>query len=477
MNKKTILAYAVGPICSAILSFASLPLIAWFFSAEDVGKIAIFNVVVSLSTLVLCLGLDQAFVREYHGSENKVRLLKSVIFPGLLLLLLFIIGNIIFDPRLISELIFDSSSLSLSILVIICFTAQYFSRFLSLILRMQDRALAYSMSQLLPKLFFVIFLITGVGLGLDRNLLQLLSAHTLSACLVFIIYLFNTWRYWLPAVTAKIDLSQMRPLLHFGLPLVFGSLASWGLNVADKLFLRYYSTFSELGIYSVTMSVATVATLFSGIFNTIWAPLVYRWLNNGQVDNRKIDEIGEHVLAAIYFAIVCCSLLSWIVPYILPKQYMTIEYLLPICLFSPLLYTLSEVTAVGIAISRRTLFSMLASVIAMLTNILGNFLLVPQFGAVGAATSTLLSFIVFYILRTEFSKQLWRPISTKKSYTILTLLTSHVLLNVWIIRGHYSGIIFSAGLLMLGIFIFSNTIKKLWTSISKNVSSLNKVRS
>ncbi|MFA9352899.1 polysaccharide biosynthesis C-terminal domain-containing protein, partial [Escherichia coli] len=87
------------------------------------------------------------------------------------------------------------------------------------------------------------------------------------------------------------------------------------------------------------------------------------------------------------------------------------------------LYTLSEVTAVGSAISRRTIFSMLASVVAMLCNLAGNYLLVPHYGASGAATSTLLAFIVFYVLRTEFSKRVWRGIATRKTYLILTILT------------------------------------------------------
>jgi O-antigen/teichoic acid export membrane protein len=370
-----------------------------------------------------------------------------------------------YDTRLLSILIFDQSSKFLSIMVIVCFFVQYIARFLSLILRMQERAMAYSMSQLLPKIFFLLFLLLGVALGKDKTLYQLLSAYVLSACLVFIVYLFNTRRDWLPAINTKVDQDQMSSLFKFGLPLVFGSLASWGLNVADRFFLRYYSSFSELGIYSVTMSVAAVATLFAGIFNTIWAPLVYKWLSEDKIDNEKIDEIGEHVLAAIYFAIVGCSTFAWIVPYLLPPQYKAIEYLLPICLLAPLLYTLSEVTAVGIAISRRTIFSMLASVAAMLCNLAGNYLLVPHYGASGAATSTLLAFIVFYVLRTEFSKRVWRGIATRKIYLILTILTIHVLINVWSLKGGMIEVLISLCLLLLGIYMFKNTITSLWNSV------------
>ncbi|MCX2869415.1 oligosaccharide flippase family protein [Kluyvera cryocrescens] len=471
MNKKIILSYAVGPIGSAIVSFASVPLIAWFFTVEDVGKISIFNAVVSLATLVFCLGLDQAFAREYHGCKDKAALLKETILPGAVLLLLLIVLTSIYDARLLSRLIFDESSKYLTVMVVVCFIAQYIARFLSLILRMQERAMAYSMSQLLPKVLFLLFLLTGVGLGYERNLKQLLTAYVLSACLVFFIYLYNTRYDWLPAIKATTDEKQIKVLLKFGLPLVFGSLASWGLNVADRFFLRYYSSFSELGIYSVTMSVSAVATLFAGIFNTIWAPLVYRWLSEGKVDTQKIDNIGEHVLAAIYFAIVGCGLVSWIVPYLLPSQYSPIEYLLPVCLFAPLLYTLSEVTAVGIAISRRTMFSMLASVTAMLCNLLGNYLLVPKYGAAGAATSTLLSFVLFYVLRTEFSKHVWRKIPTLKTYMAIGILSIYVLFNLWVVKGGITMVGASLVLFALGCFIFLNSLKLTMVSL---ISILNK---
>ena len=120
---------------------------------------------------------------------------------------------------------------------------------------------------------------------------------------------------------------------------------------------------------------------------------------------------------------------------------------------------LITVTAVGISISRRTIFSMLASVLAMLCNLLGNYLLVPKYGAAGAATSTLLSFVLFYVLRTEFSKYVWRNIATRKTYLVLSLLSIHVLINLWVLKDSLSVVIISLVLLFLGVVMFPTTIQ------------------
>ncbi|MFX7186236.1 lipopolysaccharide biosynthesis protein, partial [Acinetobacter baumannii] len=102
-------------------------------------------------------GLDQAYVREYHESKNKPLLFKVVLWPSLLLGIIFLLIIIIYDLTIISKWLYGIASIYLSLLSLICFIVALVARFLSLILRMQERALAFSMSQLLPKILFLIF--------------------------------------------------------------------------------------------------------------------------------------------------------------------------------------------------------------------------------------------------------------------------------------------------------------------------------
>ncbi|MFK3871711.1 oligosaccharide flippase family protein [Pseudoalteromonas rhizosphaerae] len=466
MNKNKILGYALGPIGSALLGFISLPVITWFYSIEDVGKISMLQVVASLTVLLFCLGLDQAYVREYHDSTDKPKLFKTSFLPGFILLILAFSGLYLVDEMLISRWLYEQESHYLTIVSFACFILAFCSRFLSLILRMQERSFAYSMSQLLPKLFFLAFILSTVWLGLVKNFYNLITAHTLSMFIVFLVFSWNTRKQWVKSVTSTIDWNELKVLLHFGLPLVIGGLAAWGLNVMDKLFLRGLSTFSELGVYSVTVSVAGIATIFASIFNIIWAPLVYKWVNENKVDFKKIDDISEYLLASIYFIVVLSGLFSWVLPYFLPHEYAAIQYLISACLLGPLFYTLSEVTAVGIAIAKKTKYSMYVSTIAMGVNAIGNYMLIPTLGAAGAAISTAISFYFFYILRTEFSKKVWRKASYHRSYIIVTLL-----LLVSITNAIFYQLVFFyfywIGLFFFGILFFREVLKKLHFNVLK----------
>ncbi|WP_352337694.1 oligosaccharide flippase family protein [Psychrobacter sp. 16-MNA-CIBAN-0192] len=456
MTRNKILAYAIGPIGAAIMGFITLPIITWFYSVEDIGRISMLQVVASFSVLLFCLGLDQAYVREYHEHNVKPKLFKTVLLPGLILSIVIFGAIFIIDSQLISKWLYDVPSTYLTIISILCFILSLISRFLSLILRMDERALAYSMSQLLPKILFLASILSTLWLGLTADIYNLVTAHTLSITAIFVIFAWNTRKDWLRAFNYKIDLKELNKLLVFGLPLVIGGLASWGLKVMDKLFLRSMSTFAELGVYSVAVSIAGAAAIFAGIFNTIWAPMVYKWVNEG-VNLDKIDEISEHLLAAIYFIVILSGMFSWILTYFLPKEYAAIEYLITACLLGPLFYTLSETTGVGIAIVRKTSLSMVASIVAMFTNALGNYLLVPTYGASGAAISTAISFWGFYIIRTELSIFVWRKIPRIKTYFIITLLLIASIISSIPTLGK-SPIIIWLVLLIVGIYIFRRNI-------------------
>lgn len=461
MNKKKILAYAIGPVGSGIFSVATLPIITWFYNVDDVGRISMLQIFTSFAILFFCLGLDQSYVRAYHDSDNKPLLLKHAMFPGVCICILSSLLIFIYKPDFISKILYNIESVYLSFLTFFCFIVALISRFLSLTLRMQERAIAFSMSQVLPKILLLLFVISTVVWAGSRDSKQLFTANALALFIACLIFAWNTRNDWIPAFAQKFDKIEFQTHLSYGIPLLIGGLASWGLNVSDRIFLRLFSSYTDLGVYSVAMSIASAATIFATIFNTIWAPLVFKWVSSSEIDLKKIDDILEYILMAIYFIVVVAGLFSWLLDFILPDQYLSVKYLIILCIIGPLFYTLSEVTGIGIAIAKKTRFSMYASIGAMLTSIVLNFFLVKKFGALGAAISTAFSFWIFFVIRTEFSKLVWRKTIKPRGY----LITFSILL----ISSIYSLLMMSIELqmaywgmfLILGMFIFKREINSI----------------
>src|SRR5690606_9924790 len=125
--------------------------------------------------------------------------------------------------------------------------------------------------------------------------------------------------------------------------------------------------------------------------STVWAPTVYKWASKGE-GLENIHKVSRYMLCLVVLLFCLAGLLSWIITLFLPSNYATVQWVLVACLGAPLLYTLSETTVVGIGITRRSGFAMLAAVVAFLINLVGNWFLIPRFGAAGAAVSTCISF-------------------------------------------------------------------------------------
>ncbi|RZM81168.1 oligosaccharide flippase family protein [Pseudoalteromonas rubra] len=421
MNVKKIAQFAIGPVAGALLGFISLPLITWFFSPEDVGRIAMYNIALSLSVMLFSLGLDQAYVREYHESDDKVKLLITALAPGLLLLSVVFSASIFISESWLSTLLFNIESTTLTIIVILSIVVSFLSRFLSLTLRMEQRALAFSAIQISPKFFLISFVLIAVAVLPAPKANELVLITAFSQLFTFFILVFLVKEVFFSLFKINFDFDLCKRILKYGAPLILGSLAFWGLTAIDKFLLKKIAGLEELGLYSVSVSFAAAATIFQSIFSTVWAPTVYKWVAEGQNLN-KVKEIQKYILLIVIVLFCFAGLLSWVVPVFLPVYYKEVQWVVISCLGYPLLYTLSEATVVGINVAKRTGLAMLAAVLSFVLNIILSLVFIPMYGAAGAAASTCISFFCFFLLRTEFSAKVWMPFPRRLQYFYTSIL-------------------------------------------------------
>uniref|UniRef100_A6VTI7 Polysaccharide biosynthesis protein n=1 Tax=Marinomonas sp. (strain MWYL1) TaxID=400668 RepID=A6VTI7_MARMS len=461
MNVRKIFVFSVGPIGAALLGLITLPIVAWLFSPEDIGKLTMLQVTTSFTLLLFSLGLDQAYVREFHEVKDKPGLLKAVFIPGFLVLIVVLV-ILTLCPWSLSFLLFSDDSFFITALLYSVILLTFASRFLSLILRMQERGLAFSMSQLLPKLLFLLIVLGYVWFGTEAIFNNLILANFLSILAVFLIYVWNTRNDWMPALTSTVDRTKQLQMISYAIPLIGSGVAFWGLTAMDKVFLRSLSTFEELGIYSISISFAGAALVFQSIFSTVWAPVVYKWAREG-VPPLRIKNVIDYVTLAVISIWALVGVFSWVLAYILPVEYSSVPYILLAAIAYPLLYTLAEATGIGVGIKRKSMYTLLASIGALIVNAMGNWYLIPIYGAAGAALASSISFMLFFIVRTESSAALWVRFESKKMYSLICLMVAlSFIVNIfimgkWLIVGLYLMMFF------LGIAFYFEQAKGVWS--------------
>jgi O-antigen/teichoic acid export membrane protein len=294
---------------------------------------------------------------------------------------------------------------------------------------MQERGLAFSATKIAPKLILLGFICVIVAFGMPSEFSVLLIISTLALGTSMVVFMWLVHETWIKSLKKSVNYKLLNSMLKFSVPLVAGGLAYWGLTTMDRLYLRVYSGFEELGVYALSVSLAATVSVVSSVFSSLWHPIVYKWVKIG-IEPRKVQAVSEFMLLLIASIWTAAGLFSWVLLYFLPKDYAAIEYLIVACVAMPLLYMLSETTVVGIGITRRSSFSMLASLFAFLINAVLNYLFIPEYGASGAALASVAAFFVFFAIRTEASAFLWESFPRVKIYIVAVMYISATFLIV-----------------------------------------------
>lgn len=423
---KKIGAFSIGPVIGALLGFITVPLITHFISTEEYGRCSMFVLAQSTVSMLVYLGLDQAFVREFHAFKDQVNglLANAMRIP------LCVVGAvsivIVCLPDQISSLLFDTPNEHLAVYTLaLMLPFMVLENFGLLKLRMEERGVQYSCFTILLKLLtlvFTVLLFMGYEKSFRSAIYAISSAEIFTGLCLFLLTLRRV-----PLFTAATDKPLIRRMLRFGLPLLPASLLGWALTSMDKVMLRSMCSYSELGLYSAAFKIVNLLSIIQSCFTLFWTPTAYRWYEEKK-DNRYfavVNDVVAYLMCGICLVVLLCK---DIIALILGKNFAQSIYIFPFIMLYPIMYTMSESTAVGIGFSRKTEWNIIISALSGGANIALNYLLIPILDGKGAALATGISYMVFFWGRTLVSRKLWYRFRIGK-YILYTLL---ILMNCYL---------------------------------------------
>ena len=423
VNRKVLIGYTVGPIGSSLLSLALIPTMAWSLTPDRIADYTLLILFCSISLLLSTLGADQYLIRNYYETNNKVDLSNRAYSVSLISNLSLVVLVFIFDATNIISL---SSELSLKeVLVLLCIIIiSNFNRFNATLLRLEENALSYSISNLIPKfltIFSFLFLYyNSQPISIYYLIVTLLLGHVATFIFMQIKVNFSfIKRYYF-------SVSKYRDVFSYGTPMLFAGLAYWGLQAVDRVMLSEFGLRDELATYSIAIQLAGLAMLIQSLVSIIWTPMALKVINSNSKHDSinfeiKVEEIALLFSKLILLLILIINSFSWLFPLFLPHEYKDIYKITALCMLPPFLYAISECTVIGIYISKKTNFALLASLIAMTVNITLNYILIPISGLFGCAIATAISFLTFFSLRSVFSIYVWKKFNLFKLIQVLVV--------------------------------------------------------
>ena len=157
---------------------------------------------------------------------------------------------------------------------------------------------------------------------------------------------------------------------------------------------------------------------------------------------------------------------------LLGKEYRSAIFLIPFLSFMPIMYTISETTVMGINFLKNPKSHIYIAAVSCIANIIGNVILVPMYGAKGAAISTGISYIIFFAMRTFISLKYFKVNYHMKKFTIMTVALTFYVLYSTFMEVNLVYILIGIGEIILLMVVYKDYLgeglKKLKLKLKKN---------
>lgn len=388
--------YGFGVSISRLIGFFLLPLYTRYLTPSDYGVLETFGVTQGILSIIFVMGLSSALFMSYFNYQNEADR-KTVVSTALIFLTatsLCLSLILIATASNFSLFFFHSTQYTYYFQII--FLTLFFDTGIVIplsIFRAKEESKKYVMVSLVRflmsvglNIYFIVVLGRGV-LGILES--GLITAGSLYALLIPSIIKETKFRF------SKPDLKAM---LSFGLLLVPGNLGAWILTVSDRYFLLFLSTPHELGLYSLGYKFGLIIKgLIVGPFTLAWSPFFWSVAKEENAKEVYSSVLTYFVLVGMFVALALSVLSKDVLAIMATPLFYGAYKVIPLIALSYVLYGCYYILNIGYHISKKTKYSPLIIGIASTVNLCLNYLLIPTYGMMGAATATVISYLVLPI--------------------------------------------------------------------------------
>ena len=392
---KDVALYGGVDLLFRLAQFAAIPVYAHLLSVTDFGRLALLTVTAALLGLVLNLGVNNAIQRFYFDRAIAAQERPLLVSTGLIqlclsgLLATAVGGAVLWS---LSDEISQSYGVAGTLVAIVLLTAlpEQIAQYTLDAVRLQFAPIKFCVIALVKNLLGVLL---GLWLVLqwDLGVAGLLLGTLLAAVAAVPIGLLMIRR----DLTWRVSCALAGRLFQYGYPFVFAGAAYWVFGSMDRWMLIELADAEQVGLFSMGFKLGSVVTFLIFAFSQAWSPFAFR--AHGQ------DPAYRHLYARVlsgWFFVLALTGLSIslfgreVLMVLTPAAYWPSAPIVGICAAGLALYGTTHITAVGLSLERKTMLLTYGAWLAAITNVLLNLVLIPRFGALGTASSTLVAYAV-----------------------------------------------------------------------------------
>jgi O-antigen/teichoic acid export membrane protein len=371
-------AYQFGDIVAKGLALITLPLYTQHLTPDAYGAAEVLLTAVILSSILLRVGVGEAFIRFYYDDDDgarRDRIARTATATVAWTTTLAALLGVAFAGQL-SRLLLDFTDTELIYCAVLGLWAFTNLEMAYAQLRVDERTRTYvyaSGINVALSVTFTIALVVFAGQGARGLLLGNFGASAL--------VVLGLWWVLRRRFSLHVQIDELRGMLRFGLPTVPADASVYALQVADRLYLFRSYSHAAAGLYSVAIKLATVVFVAVRGFQYAWPPLAY------SIESDE-EAAALYSLVTTYYAlatgVVVCGVAllgRWMVRLLAAPEFFGAYRALPWLALGWALYGLFLVFVTIAGRARVTTRTLIAAVAGLAVNLLLLVVLVPGSGA------------------------------------------------------------------------------------------------
>jgi O-antigen/teichoic acid export membrane protein len=407
--------YGIGGLISRILATILLPLYTHYLPPGAFGQVEIVTAATAVLAIVLQMGIASAFFRFYFDEKEaagKLTVVRTSFWFTMGMATVGLAIGLVLAPQ-ISHWLGLGDDAWLVRAGAVGLWAQTNYQQLTNLFRAEERSTAFAIASVTNVIVTVIAMVLFVAV-FHWGAVGLVVGNFTGTLVVYLALVAHRTEQ----LGFEFDRSLFRKMQHFGMPLVPSALALWTINFVDREFIVWFNGSDEVGVYSAAVKIASVITFVMIAFRTAWPAFAYS-IEDDREARRTYAFVLTYLLAfASWAALALGALAPWWTQLLTSPQYQRAEKGIALLAFAGAVYAGYTVLAIGSGRARKTQLNWVVTGIGAAVNIGLNFWLIPRWGMVGAAVSTLAAYVVLFAGMTLYAQRVypvsyqWRRVAT-----------------------------------------------------------------
>lgn len=393
---KSFSVYVFSNLFNSAIGLLLLPLFTHYLNPSDYGILSLINTAVAIFSILIMVGSDGSLRREFYNSSGSKysTYFSSSVFTTLIAFLLVVvvaIGTqhwIVPLSQIPSKWFFLSILISaLSILPTILL-GQY---------RLEQKAFSFAVFSNLMTLLNLgmgILFVAILNMNYEGRGYSLIITNIVF-CVVSIVILRRKKLFGKNLVK-----QDMKASLNYGLPLIPHQVGSLLMNFSDRYFIANLVSLSEAGFYNVGYTIGSLIGKIEGSFTQAFVPFLFEQLGKNTPEaDKKIVKVSYIFIAGLLISTVLMYFFSEIVyKYFIDAKYLPGKKFVILIGFGYFFSGCYKLFAGYIFYTKKTIYLTYLSVFNVVVNVTLNYFLISNYGTIGAAYATLISFFLMCLI-------------------------------------------------------------------------------